>query len=118
MVVTNNGPDVDTQVKVSDPMPAGNTYVSYTTTKGTCIGGATLNCDLGTMQVGDQVTITLVTTPTTTGDQVNTAEVVGDLPESDTTNNQATATVMVIGTSRRRRAPRSSSRRSSSTSAG
>ena len=28
MVVTNNGPDVDTEVKVADPMPLGTTYVS------------------------------------------------------------------------------------------
>ena len=35
MVVTNNGPSTDTGVKISDPMPAGNTYVSSTTTQGT-----------------------------------------------------------------------------------
>jgi len=49
------------------------------------------------MQVGESVTITLVTTPTITGDQVNTVTVVGDLPESNTANNTATATVKVIG---------------------
>ena len=34
MVVTNNGPDTDTGVKVSDPMPAGNTFVSASSTPG------------------------------------------------------------------------------------
>ncbi|HEY2355303.1 MAG TPA: DUF11 domain-containing protein, partial [Gaiellaceae bacterium] len=97
MVVTNNGPDDDTNVKVADPMPAGNTYVSHTTTRGTCTGGAVLNCDLGTMLKGDTVTITLVTKPTLTGEQVNTATTVGDLPESDTTNNTATASVLIAG---------------------
>ena len=47
MVVTNNGPSADTGVKISDPMPAGNTFVSATTTKGTCTGGAILTCDIG-----------------------------------------------------------------------
>ena len=83
MVVTNNGPIVDTNVMVGDPMPAGNIYVSSTTTKGTCTGGVILSCNLGTMQVGDKVTIILVTTPTITGTQMNTATVAGDLPETN-----------------------------------
>jgi uncharacterized repeat protein (TIGR01451 family) len=95
MVVTNNGPNADTNVQVHDPMPAGNTYVSSTTTKGSCTGGAVLICTLGTMQAGDQVTITLVTTPTITGLQTNTAVVTGDLPETSTANNTASASVMV-----------------------
>ena len=95
MVVTNNGPDTDTSVKVSDPMPAGNTYVSSSTTQGSCTGGAILNCDLGTMTNGQQITITLVTTPSTTGIQTNTATVSGDRPETNLTNNVATASVEV-----------------------
>jgi uncharacterized repeat protein (TIGR01451 family) len=97
MVVTNNGPDTDTGVKVSDPMPAGNTYVSSTTTQGTCTGGAILNCDIGTMAAGASVTITLVTTPSATGPQTNTAVVMGDRPETNLANNTASATVQVTG---------------------
>jgi uncharacterized repeat protein (TIGR01451 family) len=95
MVVTNNGPDTDTGVTIADPMPGGNTFVSATTTQGSCTGGAILTCNLGTMAAGDKVTITLVTTPSTTGPQTNTVTVVGDRPETDTTNNRATATVQV-----------------------
>jgi len=98
MVVTNNGPSADTGVKISDPMPAGNTYVSSTTTQGTCTGGAILNCDIGPMAAGASVTITLVTTPSQTGTQTNTVNVVGDRPETNTSNNAATATVQVVGT--------------------
>src|SRR5262249_16193765 len=93
IVVTNNGPSADTGVVLSDPMPAGNTYVSSTTTKGTCTGGAILNCTTGDMAAGESVTITLITTPSTVGQQVNTAHVVGDRPETNTSNNTATATV-------------------------
>ena len=96
MVVTNNGPDTDTGVTIVDPMPAGNTFVSATTSQGSCTGGAILNCSIGTMTAGQQVTITLVTTPTTVGDQVNTVTVSGDKPESNTTNNSATATVVTV----------------------
>jgi uncharacterized repeat protein (TIGR01451 family) len=95
MVVTNNGPDTDTGVKIADPMPSGNTFVSATTTQGTCTGGPILNCNLGTMAAGATVTITLVTTPSLTGTQTNTVTVVGDRPEMNTANNQATATVNV-----------------------
>jgi uncharacterized repeat protein (TIGR01451 family) len=95
MVVTNLGPSTDTGVKVSDPMPAGNTYVSSTTTQGTCTGGAILNCDIGTMAAGATVTITLITTPSTTGTQTNTATVSGDRQETTLANNTATASVTV-----------------------
>jgi hypothetical protein len=93
MVVKNNGPDTDTGVKITDPMPAGNSFVSASATQGTCTGGAILTCNIGTMAAGATVTITLVTTPTTVGAQTNTVSVVGDRPETNTANNTATATV-------------------------
>jgi uncharacterized repeat protein (TIGR01451 family) len=94
MVVTNNGPSTATGVKISDPMPAGNTFVSASASPhGTCTGGAILTCDLGTMAAGEQVTITLVTTPSSTGTQTNTSVVSGDRPETTLANNTATATV-------------------------
>ena len=97
IVVTNNGPDTATDVKTSDPMPAGNTYVSSTASQGSCTGGAILNCSLGTIAVGATVTVTLVTTPSTVGLQTNTVTVVGDEPETNTANNTATATVRTTG---------------------
>jgi uncharacterized repeat protein (TIGR01451 family) len=97
MVVTNNGPAADTNVQVGDPMPINETYVSSQTTKGSCTGGAILSCSLGTLQVGESVTITLVTQPTNTGKQTNTATVVGDLPETNLDNNTASASVLVNG---------------------
>jgi uncharacterized repeat protein (TIGR01451 family) len=95
IVVTNNGPDADTGVTIADPMPAGNTFVSATSTKGSCTGGAILNCTIGDMAAGESVTITLVTTPSAAGTQTNTVTVAGNRPETNTTNNQATATVQV-----------------------
>src|SRR5439155_3361382 len=97
-VVTNNGSDADTNVMVGDPMPTGNIYVSSTTTRGTCTGGVMLSCSLGTLQVGDSVTIILVTKPTITGQQLNTATVVGQLQETTLLNNVASASVLVVGT--------------------
>jgi len=97
MVVTNNGPDTATGVTISDPMPAGNTFVSASTSQGSCTGGAILSCSLGTIVKGGTVTITLVTTPSTVGSQVNTVHVVGNETETNTANNSATATVQTVG---------------------
>jgi uncharacterized repeat protein (TIGR01451 family) len=95
VVVTNNGPDADTGVKIADPMPGGNTFVSAVTSKGSCTGGAILNCSIGPMAVGESVTITLVTKPSAAGAQTNTVNVVGDRPETNTANNTAQATVQI-----------------------
>jgi uncharacterized repeat protein (TIGR01451 family) len=97
MVVTNNGPSEATGVTVADPMPAGNTFVSATTTQGSCTGGAILNCTIGEMAAGASVTITLITTPSTVGTQTNTVTVAGSRPETNTGNNSATATVQTVG---------------------
>jgi hypothetical protein len=78
-------------------MPTGNTFVSATSTKGTCTGGAILTCNIGDMAAGETVTITLVTTPSATGPQTNTVTVSGKRPETNTGNNQASATVQVNG---------------------
>jgi uncharacterized repeat protein (TIGR01451 family) len=95
MVVKNNGPDTATGVKIADPLPSGTTFVSVATTQGTCTGGATISCSLGTMAPGATVTITLVTTPTAAGTVTNTVTVVGNETETNYTNNTATATVVV-----------------------
>ncbi|MFL5943072.1 MAG: DUF11 domain-containing protein, partial [Gaiellaceae bacterium] len=95
IVVTNHGPDADTGVTITDPMPAGNTFVSATSTQGTCTGGAVLTCNIGNMAAGASVTITLVTKPSVAGNQVNTVTVSGNRPETNTGNNQASATVLV-----------------------
>jgi uncharacterized repeat protein (TIGR01451 family) len=97
MVVTNNGPDTDTGVNISDPMPAGNTYVSASSSQGTCTGGTILHCAIGTMTAGQKVTITLVTTPSTFGTQTNTVVVMGDRPETNLSNNTASASVVTVG---------------------
>jgi uncharacterized repeat protein (TIGR01451 family) len=95
MVVTNNGPSTATGVQLADPLPAGNTFVSASSTQGTCTGGPILNCNIGTMAAGASVTITLVTTPSVAGTQTNSVTVSGSRPETNTANNTATATVEV-----------------------
>jgi uncharacterized repeat protein (TIGR01451 family) len=95
MVVTNHGPDAATGVTISDPLPAGNTFVSVSTSKGSCTGGAIIHCAIGNMAPGESVTITLVTTPSVAGTVTNKVTVAGNETETNTANNTATATVIV-----------------------
>jgi uncharacterized repeat protein (TIGR01451 family) len=97
MVVTNNGPNNATGVTVADPVPAGMTFVSVASSAGTCTGGALVSCQLGNLNVGGSVTITLVTTAAATGTITNTATTVANEQETNTANNTASANVTVNG---------------------
>jgi uncharacterized repeat protein (TIGR01451 family) len=97
LTVVNNGPNNATGVTVADPIPGGTTFVSAATTQGTCTGGAMLNCQIGNVNVGQTITVTLVTTANQTGTIPNTATVVGNEAETNTANNTASASVNVVG---------------------
>src|SRR5262249_61308811 len=71
LTVHNNGPDTSTGVSLSDPLPAGVTFVSTSTTQGTCTGTTTLTCALGTLANGASATVTIVVTPNNTGTLTN-----------------------------------------------
>src|SRR5581483_6445115 len=95
LTVTNNGPVTDTNVQVADSLPFGVTFVSVTPSQGTCSGGTLVQCSLGTMTNGQKVTITILVNTVNTGSIVNTATVVGALPETTLANNTASATINV-----------------------
>ncbi len=96
MLVTNNGPDTATGVTVADPLPAGTSFVSVSTTQGTCsFGGGLIQCSLGSIPKGGSVTITLVVKALRPGLLTNEVTVVGKEPESNTANNRATTTTLV-----------------------
>jgi uncharacterized repeat protein (TIGR01451 family) len=95
LTVTNNGPVTDTGVQIADSLPAGVTFVSVSTTVGTCTGGNLVQCTIGTMTNGQTVTITIVATAVSTGTIVDTATVVGNLPETTLANNSSSATITV-----------------------
>jgi uncharacterized repeat protein (TIGR01451 family) len=95
LTVTNNGPVTDTNVVVGDSLPFGVTYVSATSSQGTCSGTTVLQCSIGTMTNGQKVTITVVVNTTQTGTIVNTATVVGALPETTLTNNTSSVSINV-----------------------
>ena len=96
MVVTNNGPDTATQVTAADPLPAGTSFVSVSSTQGTCANnGGLIQCSIGTLAKGASATVTLVVTATQVGTVTNEVTVVGHEAESNTANNRASATTLV-----------------------
>ena len=49
IAVTNNGPDDATGVVLTDTIPVGTTFVSSTTTKGSCAGNPAITCTIGAL---------------------------------------------------------------------
>lgn len=96
LTVTNNGPDIATDVVVMDVLPGGVTFVSAVPTQGSCVEAeGMVTCDLETLANGASTTVTIVVTPTQAGEISNTADVVGSETDPNTTNNTATAVTTV-----------------------
>jgi uncharacterized repeat protein (TIGR01451 family) len=68
--VTNEGPDLATNITVTDDLTTTGipvTFVSASATSGTCSGGSTstnVSCNIQSLQAGSTATVTIVLTPT------------------------------------------------------
>lgn len=101
LAVTNNGPASATTVTVTDVLPSLLTYLSATTTQGTCSeAGGTVTCLLGTMANAGTATITILTIPGTPGVAVNTATVTADQTDPTPANNSSTWTESIAAPTR------------------
>lgn len=92
--VTNNGPDAAVDTVITDPTPAGLTFIGA---DAPC--GFGFPCALGTLTSGQNVTITatFAVAANASGTVVNTASVSSDTADPDTTNSSSVASVAVIG---------------------
>jgi uncharacterized repeat protein (TIGR01451 family) len=99
MVVTNHGPGHAPNAALSDVLPTGVTFVSFSTTLGSCsLTSGAVRCDFGTMAPGDRATVTLVVRADQAGTIVNTAGVATSVSDPNVANNQiATAVTTVQG---------------------
>lgn len=100
LTARNLGPSAASNVRVTDPLPSGFVFVSATPSKGSCVGGSTVNCSLGNMANGEQQTITIVATvPLDAAPRVtNTASITSDTPDpfDQGTDNQGRASFDVL----------------------
>jgi uncharacterized repeat protein (TIGR01451 family)/gliding motility-associated-like protein len=74
IIVTNDGPDNATNVRVVDQLQSGYSFVSYTATAGTYNAG-TAFWDIGTLANGASETLTINVTVNDTGNYTNTSQV-------------------------------------------
>lgn len=99
IVVRNNGPDAAPNVVLSDPVPAGTSFVSATPGQGSCsLAGGVVNCNLGTIGAGSQVVVAIKTKidRAAAGQTIRNDVTVTDTAGNDTdpTNNDSTASVV------------------------
>jgi uncharacterized repeat protein (TIGR01451 family) len=97
MLVTNDGPNDATGVIVSDPLPAGVTYISGETSNGGKVqfANGVMTAELGNLKRGESATVTVLVKTNQVGTFTNTAKVSGNEPETNLDNNQASATIEV-----------------------
>jgi uncharacterized repeat protein (TIGR01451 family) len=97
LTVTNKKGDTANNVVVTDSLPSAVTFVSVSSTKGTCSGANPITCNIGSVAFNELVSIMIVVRPSNPGTITNTAVVTGREHEHDPSNNIASATTLVQG---------------------
>lgn len=105
-IVTNNGPDLATNITVTDDISPATTaipltFVSASVTSGTCSGGSTstnVSCNIQSLQAGSTATVTIVLTPTPNPNggaaPFNGGKVVANAPNNITPNQASVSAKM------------------------
>lgn len=96
VTVTNNGPSAASGVALTDTLPEDVTFVSVSSSRGSCDGTLTVTCGLGDLANTESATITLVVTPTKAGTITNLATVTGNEDDPVLSNNTDTESTAVV----------------------
>jgi uncharacterized repeat protein (TIGR01451 family) len=107
--VFNNGPDAASSATMSDPLPAGTTFVSLDASDGTftcntpAVGsGGTVTCTAATMPVENTVRFTLsvkTSSSAPSGSITNTATITSTTPDPNTSDNSSSVSTGIVGSS-------------------
>jgi len=96
VVVVNNGPSPASNVVLTDPLPANVSFVSANSTQGACSqASGTVTCNIGAMNSGAAVTVTIMVTTNVVGPLSNTASATATETDTVPGNNSATAATTV-----------------------
>jgi uncharacterized repeat protein (TIGR01451 family) len=96
IVVTNLGPDLAINVRVTDHLPAGLDYVSANASQGRSnISAGILRSELGSLLVGQTVVVNLIVIPRVTGPLVNGVAIQHDSIDTNPSNNSDGQLVLV-----------------------
>jgi uncharacterized repeat protein (TIGR01451 family) len=94
--VHNGGPNDAPTTTVIDTLPSHVSFVSASTTQGSCTHTTTVTCNLGTLKNGATATVTIKVKGKSAGTATNTVTVSTPLTDSNAANNKASATVTVV----------------------
>jgi uncharacterized repeat protein (TIGR01451 family) len=95
LTVRNAGPTAAVGVRLADAVDATTTFVSATSTQGTCSGAPALVCQLGSLAAGAQATVVMRVIPHAAGSLTNTADVTSETADPNSANNSASVIVDV-----------------------
>lgn len=95
ITITNNGPEMANDVKLTDVIQSGLTWISTKTTQGQCSGTATIDCNLGAIPSKANATVTIDTKVVAAGTMTNRVSVSHLETEPNPSNNSATTTTNV-----------------------
>jgi uncharacterized repeat protein (TIGR01451 family) len=96
LTASNAGPSIATNVVVIQSLPPGLQYLSSTLSQGTVfLSGTNLNFSLGTLDIESNATISVEVVPASTGLLSSVATIGSPAPDSNPTNNTASASVLV-----------------------
>jgi len=91
--VSSNG--AATGATMTDTLPSGASFVSASSTVGTCGGTSTVSCSFGDLPNGATATVTILVKTTSAGLLTNTASAASATPDSNLANNSASASTSV-----------------------
>ncbi len=98
LAVSNHGPSTAHKVTVVDPLPSGSSYLSSSTSQGTCAFAAgKLTCEVGTLANGASAQIAVAALVSAApGTLSNTATVSAEEPDPEPANNSSTVLTQVL----------------------
>ena len=98
LTIDNDGPDLATDVAVTDTLPTSVTYVDASASQGSCFltPSDTVECDLEDIPNGDSVTVEIEVVPTQPGAITNVAQVSASTVDPDATNDDASEGTLVV----------------------
>src|SRR5262249_30211597 len=97
LTVLNKGPSAASNVVLTDTLPAGVTYQSSASSQGpVSLSGNTVTATLGDLAGGASANVTIVVQTSATGSMLNTASVLADQADSDSSRNSANRSTNVV----------------------
>jgi uncharacterized repeat protein (TIGR01451 family) len=93
VTATNLGPTTATGVKITDPIPAGSTFVSAS--PGCALAAGVVTCTVGTLAPGASQSFSITVLAGSGSSLVNTATVDGDQDDPNHANDSATVTTEI-----------------------